>query len=106
MATASTDAGGLVSIPALLDRNATKFATKTAYREKEFGIWQSWTWGEVSEEIEALALGLMDLGLARGEGARWVRQGRAIGMRVAVAGCAPRKAARTTTTAHNSGKQR
>ncbi|SEN02577.1 AMP-binding protein [Palleronia pelagia] len=56
-----------VSIPALLARNARDLGESPAYREKEFGIWQSWTWGEVSEEIEALALGLMDLGLARGE---------------------------------------
>ncbi|WP_299284467.1 AMP-binding protein [uncultured Tateyamaria sp.] len=59
--------GGLVSIPALLHRNATEFGSAPAYREKEFGIWQSWTWAETREEIEALALGLMDLGLAEGD---------------------------------------
>ena len=67
MATASTDAGGLVSIPALLDRNATKFATKTAYREKEFGIWQSWTWAETREEVRNFALGLINLGVNKGD---------------------------------------
>ncbi|MEM9788591.1 MAG: AMP-binding protein [Pseudomonadota bacterium] len=55
------------SIPALLHRNATQFANAPAYREKEFGIWQSWTWAETQEEIEALALGLIDLGLAEGD---------------------------------------
>ncbi|WP_299151835.1 AMP-binding protein [uncultured Tateyamaria sp.] len=59
--------GGLVSIPALLHRNATEFGSAPAYREKEFGIWQSWTWAETREEIEALALGLLDLGLAEGD---------------------------------------
>ncbi|MEQ3708711.1 MAG: AMP-binding protein [Tateyamaria sp.] len=58
---------GMDSIPALLHRNATQFANAPAYREKEFGIWQSWTWAETHEEIEALALGLIDLGVAEGD---------------------------------------
>jgi len=58
---------GMDSIPALLHRNATQFANEPAYREKEFGIWQSWTWAETQEEIEALALGLIDLGVAEGD---------------------------------------
>jgi len=65
--TTPTGADGLTSIPALLRRNATKYNNKAAYREKEFGIWQSWTWDEVLAEIEALALGLIDLGLSRGD---------------------------------------
>ncbi len=60
-------AGGLVSIPALLLRNATTFADKPAYREKEFGIWQAWTWAETEKEIEALALGLLNLGVNAGD---------------------------------------
>lgn len=59
--------GDLVSIPALLHRNATQFGNAAAYREKEFGIWQSWTWSETYEEIQALALGLIDLGVAEGD---------------------------------------
>ena len=57
----------LTSIPALLARNAKKFGAKPAYREKEFGIWQSWTWLEASEEIRAIALGLLTLGVERGD---------------------------------------
>ncbi len=55
------------SIPALLARNVAQRGDRTAYREKEFGIWQSWTWAEADEEIEALALGLIDAGLKAGE---------------------------------------
>ena len=44
------------SVPALLRRNAAQFGSSPAYREKEFGIWQSWTWAETADEIEALAL--------------------------------------------------
>ena len=53
----------LDTFPKLLARNAVNFAGKPAYREKEFGIWQSWTWSETKDEIEALALGLLALGL-------------------------------------------
>ncbi|WP_139837406.1 AMP-binding protein, partial [Roseovarius halotolerans] len=55
------------SIPALLQRNAGQFAERPAYREKEFGIWQCWTWAEAEKEIEALALGLLNLGVNEGD---------------------------------------
>ena len=57
----------LQSIPALLARNARDLGTLPAYREKEYGIWQSWTWAETADEVRALALGLMSLGIARGD---------------------------------------
>jgi long-chain acyl-CoA synthetase len=58
---------GMKSVPALLQRNATRTARKAAYREKEYGIWQSWTWAEAESEIEALALGLLNLGVDTGD---------------------------------------
>ncbi|SHM13450.1 long-chain acyl-CoA synthetase [Paracoccus solventivorans] len=58
---------GLRSIPALLARNATQMGNRPAYREKEFGIWQSWTWAQAQDEIRALALGFLALGLNRGD---------------------------------------
>ncbi len=58
---------GLKSVPALLARNASAFGDKAAYREKEFGIWQSWTWSETADEVEALALGLLTLGVNPGD---------------------------------------
>ncbi|MEX5728286.1 long-chain acyl-CoA synthetase [Rhodovulum iodosum] len=57
----------LCSIPALLARNAQVFSDRPAYREKEFGIWQCWTWAEAADEIRAMAMGLLALGLQRGE---------------------------------------
>ncbi|TMM52315.1 AMP-binding protein [Sulfitobacter sabulilitoris] len=60
-------ADGPQSVPALLHRNAVKFANAPAYREKEFGIWQSWTWAQTLEEVEALALGLLDMGAKEGD---------------------------------------
>ncbi|MFY1707271.1 AMP-binding protein [Tritonibacter scottomollicae] len=63
----SSGAGQLLSVPALLEKNATVHANRPAYREKEFGIWQSWTWKETAEEIDALALGLLNLGVSEGD---------------------------------------
>jgi len=56
---------GPLSVPALLARNVARFKDKPAYREKEFGIWQSWTWQEAAYEIDALALGLLHGSLRR-----------------------------------------
>ncbi|WP_405117355.1 AMP-binding protein [Phaeobacter sp. BS23] len=52
---------------ALLERNAAQIGDRQAYREKEFGIWQCWTWSETQKEIEALALGLINLGVNEGD---------------------------------------
>ncbi|MEE2635455.1 MAG: AMP-binding protein [Pseudomonadota bacterium] len=67
MAQTQSGAAGLLSLSALLERNATEFANQPAYREKEFGIWQCWTWVEIAKEIEALALGLINLGIKEGD---------------------------------------
>jgi long-chain acyl-CoA synthetase len=67
LAQTQSGAAGLLSLPALLERNATEFANQPAYREKEFGIWQCWTWAEIAKEIEALALGLINLGIKEGD---------------------------------------
>ncbi|ABG30398.1 long-chain fatty acid--CoA ligase [Roseobacter denitrificans] len=67
MNTVPTQVDGPQSVPALLHRNAKEFADAPAYREKEYGIWQSWTWAETLEEVEALALGLVDLGVQEGD---------------------------------------
>ncbi|MEI4485540.1 AMP-binding protein [Frigidibacter sp. MR17.14] len=55
------------SIPALLARNAERYGARPAYREKEFGIWQQWTWAEAAAEVRAMALGFLALGLAPGD---------------------------------------
>ncbi|GGE52366.1 AMP-binding protein [Actibacterium pelagium] len=67
MTAVTTSSGDLQSVPALLARNVAKYGDKPAYREKEFGIWQSWTWAESAEEIRAIALGFLVLGLERGD---------------------------------------
>ncbi len=55
------------TFPKLLLDMAKRRGDAVAIREKEYGIWQSWTWGEVAQEIRALACGLAVLGLKRGD---------------------------------------
>ncbi|MEM7643162.1 MAG: AMP-binding protein [Pseudomonadota bacterium] len=57
----------LRTLPEYLDRNAAKFGNAPAYREKEFGIWQEWTWTEARDEIEEVARGLIAMGIEIGE---------------------------------------
>jgi long-chain acyl-CoA synthetase len=64
---APSSSGVPQSVPALLARNVAQFGSKPAYREKEYGIWQTWSWAEVSEEIDAIANGLLALGVDRGD---------------------------------------
>src|SRR5262245_31724103 len=35
-------------------------------RHKDFGIWQTWTWAHLRDEVRALAIGLRKLGFERG----------------------------------------
>lgn len=67
MANGNQTGGVPDTIPRLLAHNASRYRDRVAYREKEFGIWQSWTWAQTAEEINALALGLLTLGLAEGD---------------------------------------
>ncbi|KZM50585.1 AMP-binding protein [Labrenzia sp. OB1] len=64
---ASASARGEDTFPKILLHNAQVFGDRTAFREKDFGIWQSWTWSEVAEEIRAFSIGLQSLGLKAGD---------------------------------------
>ena len=57
----------LDTIPKLVAYHAENNGEKPAYREKEYGIWQSWTWNQVGNEITNLALGLLSLGINEGD---------------------------------------
>ncbi len=54
------------TFPKLLARNARLRPNRTAFRHKDLGIWQSWTWSEVHDIVRAYACGLQSLGLKRG----------------------------------------
>lgn len=51
----------------LLKRNREKWGDRVAFRHKDLGIWQEWTWEDVYNEAKYLCLGLISLGLKRGE---------------------------------------
>ncbi len=55
------------TFPKLLLRNAKKFADRPAMREKDLGIWQTWTWVEVLDEVRCLATGFAGLGIKKGD---------------------------------------
>lgn len=52
------------TFPKLLLDNAAQLARRPALREKQFGIWQAWTWAQMKDEIFALAAGLRGIGFA------------------------------------------
>ncbi|MBL8806127.1 MAG: AMP-binding protein [Rhodospirillales bacterium] len=55
----------LDTFPKLLMRNALARGQRPAMREKDLGIWQSWTWAESAAEIRRIACGLAAIGVAR-----------------------------------------
>ncbi|GAB5378229.1 MAG: long-chain fatty acid--CoA ligase [Acuticoccus sp.] len=55
------------TFPKLLLDNAATRGDRPAMREKEFGIWRTFTWVEVRNEVMRFALGLEALGFRRGD---------------------------------------
>lgn len=57
----------LTNFPEYLIYNAERFADRPAMRHKAFGIWQSWNWAELLDEVRAYSIGLSELGLKHGD---------------------------------------
>jgi long-chain acyl-CoA synthetase len=57
---------GLDTFPRLLLHNAKVRGDRPAIREKDLGIWQSWTWSQVAAEVRTLSCGLAAQGFKRG----------------------------------------
>lgn len=56
------------TFPKLLEVNVKKYGDrKVAMREKDFGIWQQYTWRDYRDHVKYFSLGLVSLGLARGD---------------------------------------
>ena len=54
--------------PGLLLRNYQKWGNKeVAMRQKDFGIWQNYTWKDEHENIKEISLGLVALGFVQGD---------------------------------------
>ncbi len=59
--------GSLDTFPRLLLEHARVRGERPATREKDMGIWQTWTWSQMAEEVRAMACGLAELGFKRGD---------------------------------------
>jgi len=58
----------LDTFPKLLRHNARKWGEdRVAMREKEFGIWQPYTWKDYYEHVKYFSLGLVAMGLKKGD---------------------------------------
>jgi long-chain acyl-CoA synthetase len=57
----------LDTFPKLVVRNAQRFRGRVAIREKDYGIWLSYTWSQYLERSRLIALGLAALGFERGD---------------------------------------
>jgi long-chain acyl-CoA synthetase len=55
------------TFPKLVRLNAARFPRKVAIREKDYGIWQSYTWQDYYDRGRRIALGLASLGFRRGD---------------------------------------
>jgi long-chain acyl-CoA synthetase len=55
------------TFPKLVRLNAERIPRKIAIREKDYGIWQPYTWRDYYEQARLIALGLASLGFARGD---------------------------------------
>jgi long-chain acyl-CoA synthetase len=55
------------TFPRLLLGHARVRGDRPAIREKDLGIWQSWTWAEAAREVRGMACGLAELGFKRGD---------------------------------------
>ena len=55
------------TFPRLLLQHATERPSAPAMREKEYGIWQALTWGQLADMVQAITCGLHQAGFRRDE---------------------------------------
>ena len=55
------------TFPKLLLENARVRGARPAIREKDYGIWQSWSWSQVAQGVQDFALGLAAMGFKRSD---------------------------------------
>jgi len=55
------------TFPHLLLKHAAERPDAPALREKEYGIWQTWSWSDTARTVRHMACGLAALGLQRGQ---------------------------------------
>lgn len=58
---------GASTFAQMLDEHAVDRGDRAAWRHKDRGVWQTWTWAETRREVRAMASGFAALGLRRGD---------------------------------------
>ncbi len=58
---------GCDTLVKLFRQRCLELTTKVAHREKDYGIWLAYTWNDFYEHARLIGLGLLSLGLMRGE---------------------------------------
>lgn len=61
------DVQSLDTFPKVLAYNARNWGGDVAMREKEFGIWQEFTWNDYNDRVKWMTLGMRALGLGQGD---------------------------------------
>jgi long-chain acyl-CoA synthetase len=70
-----------LTIPKLFSRQCKKYGrNKVAMREKEFGIWIPFTWQDYYDNVKYLCLGMVSLGLKRGDKVAMIGDNRPEGL--------------------------
>ena len=62
-----TEVDGCSTMPTLFRKKAQQRGDKVAMREKEFGIWKSYSWLDYLQRARAVAMGLASLGFEPGD---------------------------------------
>lgn len=55
------------TFPKMLRLNAKEHGREIALREKDFGLWRTFTWNDYQTRVRDFALGMVELGLKRGD---------------------------------------
>ena len=58
---------GCTTVPQLFRKRARDLANKVAFREKDFGVWNEYSWEHYADTARLAGLGLKALGLERGD---------------------------------------
>jgi len=55
------------TLPHIFLGKVKKYGNRVALREKDFGVWQEISWTEYGQHVRHFCLGMMELGLSRGD---------------------------------------
>lgn len=67
---------GNTTFPKLLEEHARVRPDKPAVREKDMGIWQTWSWSKLNVEARQLAAGMAELGIEPGQNVALIGENR------------------------------